>query len=192
MLTQALRDNRNAGIDAAAEQLYRAPMGHLDNAGFQQFAKRVSEFEVTSSALDRLERELRGTADMKVTKEARTYGPGAPYIYYRDVATLAIGSLSPDFGGAEARQIRYATEVRREMSRGTPEGLRAGRIVREQSRVHDPEEHRRVAVLAYYRGSCRHYRQLVSRCVRNAGLRPGRHCDLPDTVPCIRRSVRTG
>ena len=73
--------------------------------------------------------------------EPRVYALDSPHSYYGD---FYMATARPrDGAGANERLTRYAREVAHEIERRSPEGLRAERIIRNYTRVDDPDEHER-------------------------------------------------
>ena len=152
-----------AGAGAVRAKLQASLEGHLrraatlvDDAGaermsgdaYRQFSRastRAAELAETDRALEGLEARA-----YKVVSEARVYGPNAKASYFEDL--LLRSDFDPMVSGpARDRQARYSAELAYEMRRGSPEGQRVLRAIREHTRcelehVHREAESRAVGV----------------------------------------------
>jgi HK97 family phage major capsid protein len=147
-LRTRLQSERDRKLKLAHELLSRSDRGRMTEADYALWRKRIAlagEADNLDTVLEKLEARASTQAKVmaSVTSEPRVYGLGSMHSFYRDTATLATGPLTSGFSGAAKRMERYSVELGHEMKCGTPEGLRAERIIREHSRVNDPEEHRR-------------------------------------------------
>ena len=113
----------------------------------------VFESGKDQSLLDELRRqrnaiEARTSAKMSLISEPRVYDREAGNSWYRDSAILACGEMTPGFDAAEKRMTRYASELAVEARNLSPEGMRAIRLVDEQTRgtsAGDEVMHRRLS-----------------------------------------------
>lgn len=102
----------------------------------------------TQDDVDRIVQErLARDRQTRVTHEPRVYAADSPHSFYADAVALRVGGMNA--GDARERMERYARELGSEMSRGTPEGRHAERVIRAHERTHDMREHEeRVARVA--------------------------------------------
>jgi hypothetical protein len=78
--------------------------------------------------------------DARVVHEPRTYSARSPHSFFSDVVGLAIGDMNVR-ASAKRRLDRYETELVAEIDRGSAEGRRALRMIREATRQEDPTAH---------------------------------------------------
>ena len=100
----------------------------------QDDVNRIVETRLATER-DRIERRAR------VVSEPRIYSLDSPHSYYAD---FYFATTRPQqAASANERLTRYAQEVAHEIERRSPEGLRAERVIRNHTRVPDPEKHER-------------------------------------------------
>ena len=103
---------------------------------FSRASTRAAELAETSHALQGLEARA-----VEVVSEARVYGPKSNHSYFEDLGLRS----NPDpliSGPARERQARYSTELAYEVRRGSPEGQRVLRSIRERYRQERADLHR--------------------------------------------------
>jgi len=103
---------------------------------FQRASTRAAELAETDRALEGL--EARAVA---VVSESRVYGKQSPNSFFEDLR------LRADFdpvasADARARQVRYESELAYEVKRGSEEGRRVVRAIRERTRCERADLHR--------------------------------------------------
>jgi hypothetical protein len=153
---QALGESREvaAGAVVVRRKLAASIEGHLrraaaivDEAGdgrmsdeaykaFSRASTRAAELAETDRALEGLE----GRA-VQVVSESRVYGPHSRASWFEDLL------LRSDFdpvvrGEARERQARYSSEMAYEVRRGSEEGRRVVRAIREKTRCEREDLHR--------------------------------------------------
>jgi hypothetical protein len=100
--------------------------------------------------------ETRAT-DARVVSEPRCYGPDSPYSHYQDLGVVTVSrqaGTTPTSQGASERMAAYERELAFEVERGSKEGRRAERIVREQARSRADERedrHRELSARSFVR-----------------------------------------
>ena len=115
-----------AGGERMTDEGYRA---------FTRASTRAAEFAEVDAALEGLEARA-----VKVVNEARVYGPHSRASWFHDL--LLRSDFDPTVSGpARERQARYGTELAYEARRGSPEGRRVARAIREQTRCERAELH---------------------------------------------------
>jgi len=78
---------------------------------------------------------------VQITSEARVYAPRSPNSFFHDLLLRA--DLDPAVSGpARERQTTYGSELAYEVKRGSPEGLRVVRSIREKTRCEREGLHR--------------------------------------------------
>ncbi len=85
---------------------------------------------------------LRDLPGVRVKSEPRTYQLDSPHSFFRDLATQTLAPYATNDGGASERLARHGQEVRSEIDRRSPEGLRAVAELRESTRTADASRHR--------------------------------------------------
>jgi hypothetical protein len=159
---QAIGESRKvvAGAAVVRSKLATTIEGHLrraaaivDEAGgermsadaykaFSRASARAAELAETDRALEGLEARA-----VKVSSEARVYGPHSRASWFEDLL------LRSDFdpvvcGEARQRQERYSSELAYEVRRGSEEGRRVVRAIREKTRCEREELHRQAEARA--------------------------------------------
>ncbi len=116
-----------AGGERMSDEAYRA---------FTRASTRAAELAETDRALEGLECRA-----YKVVSEARVYGPQARASYFEDI--LLSRDLDPMVSGpARERRARYSSELAYEVRRGSPEGQRVVRAIKEHHRQEREDLHR--------------------------------------------------
>jgi hypothetical protein len=134
-----VRESMEGRLRRAATIVDQAGGERMSDEQFREFTRataRAAELAETDRALQGLE----DRAD-KVVSEARVYGPQSRASYFEDLG------LCQDFdpmvsGPARERRARYATELSYEARRGSPEGQRVVRSIREHHRQEREDLHR--------------------------------------------------
>jgi hypothetical protein len=136
------------------DDLASTPGALNDKENYRQFSattQRIKELRERDREFGRMERKAEKRADkaerarVSVTAEPRVYGLDSEHSYYRDVAVLGSGEAEPQMvGAAQQRMDRYDSELRHEMQRGSREGKRALRMIRESTRVEREDKHRKL------------------------------------------------
>jgi hypothetical protein len=144
-LRSRLRSGADSALAAAAAELEGFEDRRLPDAKYQQFRKRV-DGALHLLEQDRELRELAREKGARVVSEPRTYGPDSPNSYVLDLRDKLVElPETPKRRQAEARLTQYGRELAYEVGRGSKEGRRAERCVRENTRTDREDVHRRLA-----------------------------------------------
>ncbi len=123
----------------AAELVDQAGGERMSPERYREFSRastRAAELAETGHALQGLEARA-----VEVVSEARVYGPKSAHSYFEDLGLRA--DPDPSISGpARERQAQYGTELAYEMRRGSPEGQRVRRSIRERYRQERADLHR--------------------------------------------------
>ena len=91
------------------------------------------------------ERCIRQANKARVVAEPRVYAPDSPFSYFEDLAARITEPDTPKGMAAEGRFARYDAELAYEVRRGSEEGRRVLRLIKEETRSAAREDiHRRV------------------------------------------------
>jgi hypothetical protein len=123
----------------AADLVEQAGGERMDADAFRHFQRastRAAELAEQDRALQGLEARA-----YEVVSEARVYGPKSSHSYFEDLGLRS--DLDPMVSGpARDRQSRYGAELAYEARRGSPEGRRVLRAIREHHRQEREDLHR--------------------------------------------------
>lgn len=143
LASAAGHDERAAGIIKGRELVKLAA---ADYQGYQQARGAAERERAAGKRYKKLAKQERRAADKVATlkvKEARVYGESSPHSWFADTGIRAANPDSPEAQDATERLSQYGRELRHEMDRGSKEGRRAERILREQTRTEDETQHER-------------------------------------------------
>jgi hypothetical protein len=139
MVRTKLQASMEGHLRRAAELVEQAGDERMGDEQYRQFTRattRAAELAEQRAVLQGLEDRA-----YKVVSEARVYGPESRASYFEDLL------LAQDFdpmvsGPARERRARYATELAYEARRGSPEGRRVLRAIKEHHRQERVDLHR--------------------------------------------------
>ena len=134
-----VRESMEGRLRRAAAIVDQAGGERLSDEQFREFTRataRAAELAETDRALEGLEARA-----YKVVSEARVYGPKSKWSYFEDLGLRS--DLDPMVSApARERQARYGAELAYEARRGSPEGQRVVRAIREKTRCEREDLHR--------------------------------------------------
>ncbi len=134
------RDNLLWSASRLALQNAGRRMSGADWQQFQRETRFAADLEQRAAVLRQVEREKQAHGEsVRVIAEPRVYAPDSPHSYFLDVGTVAVrDEVAPtEARAAEERLQRYDTELVYEVRRGSPEGKRVLRALREEARDRD-------------------------------------------------------
>lgn len=137
-----LQTSLEGHLRRAATIVANADGERMSDSQYQAFSRasaRAAELAQQDRALEGL--EARAVA---VVNEARVYGPQSPNSFYMDLLLRSDAFDATVSGPARERQARYGQELAYEVRRGSPEGKRVERVIRERCR-HEIEQVQREA-----------------------------------------------
>lgn len=139
MVRGKLQASLEGHLRRAAELVDQASGERMSDEQYRHFSRasaRAAELAETDRALEGLE-----ARSAKVVSEARVYGPKSAHSYFEDLGLRS--DPDPSISGpARERQARYGAELAYEMRRGSPEGQRVLRSIRERYRQEREDLHR--------------------------------------------------
>jgi hypothetical protein len=139
-----LRAAADSALGAAAAELQGYEDRHLPDQRWAAFRRRVDS-AMRSLEQDEALGQLVKQKGARVVSEPRTYGPDSPNSYFLDLRDKHLELAgSAKATQAQARLARYGQEIAHEIGRGSKEGRRAERCVREHTRTGHEDTHERL------------------------------------------------